>query len=224
MSFEEYKKYAEDVLNAKPIGFSSTLMMVPVSNTGNKPDKPTKCVPFSPLRFDDIKNQKTEEDKLIYKNACLSCLSDGLHRKRYFGIYCKSCRNGKDRVVAHMKRTAEERYHAMFLTNNNIDTGPKKCKTCNLDAVTKGFCRECKRNDTNIRHNLKRKTPLSIDGKCDICKTISTKKLCLDHNHVTKNARGWLCNNCNTMIGIIETKNITRDEFGTYFDYLDKNK
>ena len=224
MSFDEYKKYAEDVLNAKPIGFSSTLMMVPCSNTGNKPDKPAKCVPYSPLRFDDIKNQKTKEDKLIYENACFSCLSDRLHRKRHFGIYCKSCINGKNRVVAHMKRTAEEKCHARFLSNNNIATGPKKCKTCNLDAVLQGFCRECKRNDNNIRHNLKQNTPLPFEGKCYICKKIPIKKLSLDHDHVTKKARGWLCHHCNILIGFIERKHITRDEFGAYFDYLDKNE
>lgn len=43
------------------------------------------------------------------------------------------------------------------------------------------------------------------NGKCAICGTDkpggSSKKLCIDHCHKTKKARGLLCQKCNTGIG-----------------------
>lgn len=37
-------------------------------------------------------------------------------------------------------------------------------------------------------------------GKCMICQDSS--RVVLDHNHVTGKVRGFLCSNCNTMIGM----------------------
>lgn len=47
------------------------------------------------------------------------------------------------------------------------------------------------------------------DGKCEICGQYETAKsksnkirpLCVDHNHITNEVRGLLCNNCNQLIG-----------------------
>lgn len=46
-------------------------------------------------------------------------------------------------------------------------------------------------------------------GLCDICKRPETKKrgktlrrLALDHDHVSNAARGWLCQDCNVMLGL----------------------
>lgn len=67
------------------------------------------------------------------------------------------------------------------------------------------------------RMNLKRKygiTPLEYDnllieqgGKCKIC-GVSYKKynreLSVDHDHITGEIRGLLCQRCNTLIGYLE--------------------
>lgn len=40
------------------------------------------------------------------------------------------------------------------------------------------------------------------DGRCLICGQKDTsKKLCVDHNHLTGDVRGLLCSRCNSMIG-----------------------
>lgn len=39
------------------------------------------------------------------------------------------------------------------------------------------------------------------DGKCDICK--KKRRLCVDHDHVTKVVRGLLCKSCNGAIGAL---------------------
>jgi len=37
---------------------------------------------------------------------------------------------------------------------------------------------------------------------CEICGKIFTKTPLLDHCHVTGKFRGWLCRNCNSMLGM----------------------
>lgn len=38
-------------------------------------------------------------------------------------------------------------------------------------------------------------------GVCAICGTVPTKRFSIDHNHVTKQVRGLLCNKCNMGLG-----------------------
>ena len=148
MSFEEYKKYAEDVLNVKQHAFSSVLMMVPVGKSGHVAEPPAKGLPTMPDEADNIISQKTPELRRLYKKACLSCLSDELYRERFFGVYCKACRNGKDRVVAHMKRTAEDRYHKLFLARNNVEQSKKSAKHAHYMQVVLDFAKNA--NDKTI--------------------------------------------------------------------------
>ena len=47
----------------------------------------------------------------------------------------------------------------------------------------------------------------AFTGRCHICKIQEKdthRKLCLDHNHRTGKFRGWLCNNCNHAIGLLQ--------------------
>jgi hypothetical protein len=43
--------------------------------------------------------------------------------------------------------------------------------------------------------------------KCEICRLESTKKgnpLCFDHDHLTGQFRGWICDRCNRMLGWVK--------------------
>ncbi len=59
---------------------------------------------------------------------------------------------------------------------------------------------------------------------CEICTTkeIECKtRLCLDHDHKTGNFRGWICNDCNVLLGRAkDNPNILRSAA----DYLDKSQ
>jgi hypothetical protein len=49
------------------------------------------------------------------------------------------------------------------------------------------------------------------EGKCAICgksESMDSKRLNADHNHITGEFRGWLCNKCNSMLGIIDAVGI----------------
>lgn len=73
-------------------------------------------------------------------------------------------------------------------------------------------CRKCESAQSKILNDLKKVTPLPpSDHTCPICKSseaelriLSPKKKsiwCLDHDHKTKTARGWLCHKCNIGLG-----------------------
>jgi hypothetical protein len=40
---------------------------------------------------------------------------------------------------------------------------------------------------------------------CECCRKVpgGIKRLCLDHDHVTGEFRGWLCSKCNTALGML---------------------
>jgi hypothetical protein len=38
---------------------------------------------------------------------------------------------------------------------------------------------------------------------CEKCSRLSKRALCLDHCHVTKKFRGWLCDDCNLGLGLL---------------------
>ena len=63
----------------------------------------------------------------------------------------------------------------------------------------------------------------SQDHKCYICETElerntkdKSKRINVDHNHETGEVRKLLCMKCNTMIGVIEGKNIDVDKISEY--------
>jgi len=58
--------------------------------------------------------------------------------------------------------------------------------------------------------------PYPADSRCDKCMKVA--KLCIDHDHVTGQFRGWLCQNCNRGIGMLDDN---RDGLLEAVDYLD---
>lgn len=51
---------------------------------------------------------------------------------------------------------------------------------------------------------LKTIAPRPRPEKCEVCGKLGKKRngICLDHDHKTNKFRGWLCSNCNTILGL----------------------
>jgi hypothetical protein len=81
----------------------------------------------------------------------------------------------------------------------------------NNRTIRRPSCDICRKNIDGVPLNLKEKSkwnkikPNLEPFECPICKkrTIPglTSKVVLDHNHKTGDARGWICDSCNTGIG-----------------------
>ena len=73
------------------------------------------------------------------------------------------------------------------------------------------------------KNKLKNKLRVKQDGKCAIC-GVSERKLgkplCLDHNHITGEVRGLLCNNCNSGIGFLDCDEWGADMLRLAINYL----
>jgi hypothetical protein len=64
-------------------------------------------------------------------------------------------------------------------------------------------CLKCTAKETKIKEDIRRNAPPRPD-KCDCCgKEMKYENFYLDHCHDTKVFRGWLCNTCNSGIGIL---------------------
>jgi len=65
----------------------------------------------------------------------------------------------------------------------------------------KGDCRPCHNRLGRVRHQLKKAHPAPVAGTpCTCCGAV--RKLHIDHCHRTDKFRGWICANCNTMLGL----------------------
>jgi hypothetical protein len=90
----------------------------------------------------------------------------------------------------------------------------KTCSVCNGEKPLTEFskhihakddldsrCKDCVKKHTRERNELRRFAPPKPDV-CECCKKIP-KKWCLDHDHETNLFRGWICDSCNTGIGLL---------------------
>ena len=65
----------------------------------------------------------------------------------------------------------------------------------------KSDCRPCHNRLGRVRHKLKKFHRAPPAGTpCTCCGAV--RKLHMDHCHRTDNFRGWICANCNTMLGL----------------------
>lgn len=111
--------------------------------------------------------------------------------------------------------------------NNFFEQGRRVCRKCR--AKKKMVTRRDKGIPSKIKHNvpkelktrsynLKNHFNMTLDdydemyrnqsGCCAICGTHQSelgRTLCVDHNHITGEIRGLLCNDCNTAIGKLKT-------------------
>jgi hypothetical protein len=103
--------------------------------------------------------------------------------------YCQECSRERDNARAQLRRLEREKIDPKYAA-----------------------WRERKRNrkipsaGTPAREALYAKLLAQQDGKCAICRGATTgnnrcSRLDVDHDHVTGNVRGLLCNNCNQGLG-----------------------
>jgi len=81
----------------------------------------------------------------------------------------------------------------------------------NNRSVRRPSCSDCRKHLEGVNMSAKtkaewaKKKPQNIPFECPICekRTIAgvTSKIVLDHNHRNGEARGWVCDSCNTGIG-----------------------
>ena len=77
-----------------------------------------------------------------------------------------------------------------FPINNTLASGILRKHTCNT----------CRGHQSKVRIKLHKENKRPELIVCPICNT-KTHKVVLDHNHLTDEFRGWLCNDCNNGLG-----------------------
>jgi hypothetical protein len=91
----------------------------------------------------------------------------------------------------------------------------KICKTCGIEKPDEDFikadgqhrstrhrCKECHKEQSNIRKQLRKENPPPESGQCPICKK-HTEDWVLDHCHNNGVFRGYICRYCNSGIGLL---------------------
>ena len=100
------------------------------------------------------------------------------------------------------------------IRKRNLPKGPKECAYChqefNPDSARQRFCKICV-PDKTFRHKMQRYSISKPDwddllteqnGSCALC---DAPPYAVDHCHTKGHVRGLLCNNCNRLLGDIET-------------------
>jgi hypothetical protein len=93
-------------------------------------------------------------------------------------------------------------------------------KSCNL----RNTCKECRSKEKKIISKARKsQDPPKIDQPCSICESVES--LVLDHDHKTEKFRGWICDNCNKMLGMAgDNPNILAAGIKYLLDHEEKEK
>ena len=79
-----------------------------------------------------------------------------------------------------------------------------KSNTTPIKIHYKRFCKECDNKRRTVSRNLRKNQNHPDKGqKCQICNKVPDAYY-LDHDWKTGKFRGWLCNNCNTGLGMFK--------------------
>lgn len=89
----------------------------------------------------------------------------------------------------------------------------RQCKTCRKtqsitnfpyfstkDAGRKFTCKACTQESVKVRRELRKIHAKPEPDFCPICEKFTTNWI-LDHCHITKKFRGYICNSCNLALG-----------------------
>ena len=104
--------------------------------------------------------------------------------------------------VCHCKR-AKEYWQSNRDALNAIRSDPNNKKR--FSYALRQSCSSAKRGGYFPCTATVGELKILFTGKCAICGVLETelnRKLCLDHNHITGEARGFLCGACNNAIGL----------------------
>lgn len=130
------------------------------------------------------------------------------------GSYCRRCRNEYGRWWS---KTNQEKVRLKNLKWRK--SHPEQNRECNHAAWIK--------SEYGITRDGYSEMLLRQGGVCAICKKAETvewegvtKRLSVDHSHETGKVRALLCNNCNRVIGLVETANA---DIYAYLSYLNKH-
>lgn len=125
-----------------------------------------------------------KETKLITEFFKSASLSDGYHTQ------CKICKN---KTVAQWRAKKKEHYNSYMKEFRK--THPEKYEL----ARNRGLMHRYGISSEQYEQLFKQQ-----EGLCAICKKTCSKKLVIDHNHITKQIRGLLCTGCNVAIAILD--------------------
>ena len=95
------------------------------------------------------------------------------------------------------------------------ETPTKRCKHCHEEKpdsefvradgrhrATRNRCKECSRRQSDVRRRLRSQHPCPPPGNCPVCLHY-TAEWVLDHCHYGEAFRGYICQSCNSGIGLL---------------------
>jgi len=104
---------------------------------------------------------------------------------------------------------------ASFKSDLVGQSATKVCKTCQVEKpdsafikadgrhrATRNRCKQCAKEQQDIRRRLRLSHPEPPPGDCPICNN-HTNKWVLDHCHTEETFRGYICTSCNSGIGLL---------------------
>lgn len=170
-----------------------------------------------------------------------------VNKSRGIYSHCKTCHNliTKEWSIKNRKLhnsiniEGVKRSRKKFLKGRLVVSLPrqKKCNQCGIvkhkssfgirscGRYLRSYCRECenKKNgsfltiNTGLTEDQYDEILKSQGGLCAICKSRSSKTLCVDHCHKLNVVRGLLCNNCNIGLGSFKDN---KDSLSSAIEYL----
>ena len=187
---------------------------------------------YSSARFEKIKANGPSvlvSEKLCTK-CCKTKLaqkfSPDVTRIDGLQAWCRTCKcefenekNSNEDIRADKARVARERYRAdkeagrersrKWRSENpertkEISRG-SYAKKCRFEVSLQSSKRAAKAGDYEPCNTTVEELKAAFTGRCDICgvpEMESTRKLCMDHDHMSGEFRGHLCRRCNTVLGL----------------------
>jgi hypothetical protein len=169
-------------------------------------------------------NISYNEYKKIYKKNWIkkNKLRKLQYNRKYNNIH-KEQKNANYRKYYKKNKQRIQQYHKKWRKNNkkHLNNYNKK-----YQMINKHHFKELnlKRN-YGINYTMFQNLLIKQNNKCLICNEPfnNNRKPCVDHNHITKQIRGILCNTCNIGLGALKI-DIKPDNLKNALKYIRRNK